>query len=358
MFSFFKKNKGPFNAKIMPLGKTISVKGGSSENLLKVALENGVNWPYNCRVGSCGSCKCKLVSGNIKPLNDFSYVLNGDELDQGYILACQTMLRSDIEVEVNIPNDGVELAKTRRVEGRISRVAKLTHDILDVGVELDGTFSDYLPGQYADLTIPSVIEQARSYSFSQAPTFEKPNSVSFFIRRVPNGQLTEWLHSGDRVGNRITLDGPHGSFYLRDAASSLLLMAGGSGLAPIRALMQQFIDEKRKGNVTLIFGARTRQDLYCLDEIENFSRQLNGRFKFLPVLSQENGSDGWNGATGHCPEAISNDMLDGKSGQAYLCGPPAMIDAAVARLKALGLNDSQIFFDKFLDASSMPGGRA
>lgn len=358
MFSFFKKNKGPFNATILPLGKTISVKGGSSENLLKVALENGINWPYNCRVGSCGSCKCKLVSGNIKPLNDFSYVLNGDELDQGYILACQTMLRSDIEVEVNIPNDGLELAKTRRVEGTITRVSKLTHDIVEVSVELEGDFSDYLPGQYADLTIPNVIEQARSYSFAKSPVFEKQNSVSFFIRRVPNGQLTEWLHSGDRVGSRVMVDGPHGSFYLREPAGSLLLMAGGSGLAPIRALMQQFIEEKRQDSVTLVFGARTRQDLYCLDEIEDFARRLNGRFRFLPVLSQENGSDGWQGATGHCPEVISTDILDAKSGQAYLCGPPAMIDAAVDRLKALGLPESQIYFDKFLDASSMPGGRA
>lgn len=358
MFSFFKKNKGPFNATIMPMGKTISVKGGSSENLLKAALENGVKWPYNCRVGSCGSCKCKLLSGNIKPLNDFSYVLTGEEMDQGYILACQTMLRSDIEVEVDVADDSAVLAKTRRVEGRISRVSQLTHDILDVGIELSGEFADYLPGQYADVSIPGVIDKARSYSFSNAPGYEQQNSVSFFIRRVPNGQLTEWLHSGDRVGSSITLDGPHGSFYLRDPGGSLLLMAGGSGLAPIRALLQQFVAEKRKENVTLVFGARTRQDLYCLEEIEGFARQLNGQFTFLPVLSQENGASGWEGATGHCPDAISPEMFDAAGGQAYLCGPPAMVDAAVGKLKAVGLKDSQIFYDKFLDASSMPGGRA
>lgn len=358
MFSFFKKNKGPFNATIMPLGKTISVKGGTSENLLKVALENGIQWPYNCRVGSCGSCKCKLLSGKIKPLNDFSYVLDGKKLDQGYILACQTMLRSDIEVEVDVPTDGAAVAKTRQVEGRISRVSKLTHDILDVGVELHGEFSDYLPGQYADVSVPGVIDKARSYSFSNSPSREKPNTVSFFIRRVPNGQLTEWLHSGDRVGSSIKLDGPHGSFYLRNPAGSLLLMAGGSGLAPIRALLQQFIEEKRKEDVTLIFGARTRQDLYCLNEIDDFARQLNGQFRFLPVLSQEDAAQGWGGATGHCPDAIAAEMIGAADGQAYLCGPPAMIDAAIGRLKSLGLKDLQIFYDKFLDASSMPGGRA
>jgi CDP-4-dehydro-6-deoxyglucose reductase len=358
MFGFFKKNKGPFNATISPLGKTISVKGGSSENLLKVALENGINWPYNCRVGSCGSCKCKLVSGQIKPLNDFSYVLTGEELDQGYILACQTMLRSDIEVEVPLEANGVELAKSRRIEGRISRVEKLTHDILDVGIELEAALTDYLPGQYADVTIPGVIDKARSYSFSRSPSHEKPNNVSFFIRRVPNGSLTEWLHTGDRRGDRVLLEGPHGSFYLREPSGSILLVAGGSGLAPIRALMQQFIDEGRKGKVTLIFGARTRNDLYCLDEIEEYSKQLNGQFSFLPVLSQETAADGWDGATGHCPNAIAEGMLEASDGQAYLCGPPVMVDAAVSRLKALGIGEQRIFFDKFLDASSMPSGRA
>jgi NAD(P)H-flavin reductase/ferredoxin len=358
MFGFFKKNKGPFNAKIMPLGKTISVKGESSENLLKVALENGINWPYNCRVGSCGSCKCKLLSGQIKPLNDFSYVLNGDELDQGYILACQTMLRSDIEVEVPIEPNGAQLAKARRLEGRISRVETLTHDILDVGVELDGELTDYLPGQYADVMVPGLVDKARSYSFSNSPSREKPNNVSFFIRRVPNGRLTEWLHTGDRVGDRVVLEGPHGSFYLRDRAGSILLVAGGSGLAPIRALLQQIVEEGRKEKVTLIFGARTRNDLYCLNEIEDFSKKLNGQFHFLPVLSQESAENGWGGATGHCPDAIAAGMLEPTHGQAYLCGPPIMVDAAVGRLKTMGINESQIFFDKFLDASSMPGGRA
>jgi CDP-4-dehydro-6-deoxyglucose reductase len=358
MFGFFKKNKGPFTANIKPLGKSITVKGETSENLLKVALENGIKWPHNCRVGSCGQCRCKLLSGKIKPLNDFSYVLSGEEMDQGYILACQTMLRGDIEVEVNIESGGPDLPKAKRLEGKIVRVSSLTHDILDVGIELEGEFKDYLPGQYADITVPGVIDKARSYSFSNAPSQEKPNSASFFIRRVPKGTLTEWLHADNRVGSRVVLDGPHGSFYLRERAGPMVLIAGGSGLAPIRALLQQIVEEDRKEDVTLIFGARTRKDLYCLDEIEALSRRLKGKFAFLPVLSMENSSDGWEGLTGHCPDAITPDMLDPSSSQAYMCGPPLMIDAAIERLKAAGLSESRIFFDKFLDASSMPGGRA
>ena len=199
MFGFLKKNKGPFTAKIIPLGKSITVMGESSQNLLKVALENGINWPHNCRVGSCGTCRCKLLSGQIKPLNDFSYVLTGEELDQGYILACQTMLRSDIEVEVALDGAQVSLAKSRKLLGKIARVSVLTHDILEVGIELDGELNDYLPGQYAEITVPGVIDKPRTYSFSRSPTHEKPNEVSFFIRRVPNGEFTEWLNGENRV---------------------------------------------------------------------------------------------------------------------------------------------------------------
>jgi NAD(P)H-flavin reductase/ferredoxin len=359
MFGFLKKNKGPFTAKIEPLGKSITIMGESSQNLLKVALENGIPWPHNCRVGSCGTCRCKLKSGQIKELNDFSYVLSGEELDQGYILACQTMVKSDIEVEVKLDDSAVELAKSRELQGKIIRMEKLTHDILDVGIKLEGELNDYLPGQYAEVMVPGVVDQVRSYSFSNAPSKEKPDQISFFIRHVPGGTLTDWLHSGERVGSDVTVNGPHGTFYLREAEGPLLMVAGGSGLAPIRALLQQIVEEGRENDITLIFGARTQDDLYCLDELEALGQKAKGNFTLLPVLSMEKDGSGWDGAVGHCPEAISDEMFDASTSHVYMCGPPVMIDAAVDRLKKMGFDDeSKIFFDKFLDASTMPGGRA
>lgn len=359
MFGLFSKNKGPFTATLRPSGRQITLNGGTSENLLKAALENGLGWAYNCRVGSCGTCKCKLLGGKIKPLNDFSYVLTKEEMDAGYILACQTMLKSDVEIEIELEEaaNGAKVVKARHVMGTISRVSPLTHDILDVGIELESEFNDYLPGQYADILIPGIADEPRSYSFAMSPAKEKPNEVSFFIRRVPNGKLTEWLHTGDHIGQRVEVDGPHGSFYLRKGAGPIVMVAGGSGLAPIRALLHQIVEEKLDNDVTLIFGARTRQDLYCLDEIDAISRATKGQFNFLPVLSAEGPDDGWTGAVGMCPDAITPVMLDAKESSAYLCGPPLMVDAACARLKAAGLGEGQIFFDKFLDASTMPNGR-
>jgi CDP-4-dehydro-6-deoxyglucose reductase len=117
-------------------------------------------------------------------------------------------------------------------------------------------------------------------------------------------------------------------------------------------------EEGRENDVTLVFGARTQQDLYCLDEIARLAEKAKGKFKFLPVLSSEKRENGWDGAIGNCPDAITPEMLDLATSQAYLCGPPVMVDAAIARLKSIGLDESRIFFDKFLDASTMPGGRA
>lgn len=359
MFGFWNRSKGPFTATILPSGKTLVVKGGSSENLLKNALDSGLRWPHSCRVGSCGTCRCKLVSGAIKPLNDFSYVLSGEELDAGYILACQTALKSDITVEIALEADGAgpSLARDRTISGRIAGVETLTHDILKVQVELDGEFTDYLPGQYADVMLPGVIESARSYSFANSPGNEKGNTATFFIRRVPNGELTEWLFAGRRVGDPITLNGPRGSFYLRKAEDSILLIAGGSGLAPIRALLQQIVEEGIREDVTLLFGARTQRDLYCHDDIAGLKRRAKGKFRYIPVLSSEPDESDWIGERGLCADKVSADMFGQKS-HAYVCGPPGLVDAAVTRLTALGLGEERIYFDKFLDASTMPGHRS
>ena len=361
MFGLFKK-KGPFTATIKPAGESITVESKSSENLLKAALDSGLQWPHNCRVGSCGTCRCKLISGDIKPLNDYGYVLTEDEMDEGYILACQTMVKSDVEVEVALGDasaetEGIVFAKPREISGKIIQVSALTHDIVEVGVELEGEFSDYLPGQYADVTVPGAIKQPRSYSFSRSPGNEKPNHVSFIIRRVPDGEFTEWLYAEDRVGHPIELDGPHGSFFLRKTDGPLVFVAGGSGLSSIRALCQQYVEEGLKNDCTLIFGARTQKDLYCLDDIAAIAAKAKGNVNFVPCLSEEEDKDSWTGATGNCPDVITKTMLDKKSSHAYLCGPPVMVDVAMERLKKLGLHENRIFFDKFLDASTMPAAR-
>ncbi len=355
MFSFF-SSKGPFKATVKAADKSFSVEKG--DNLLKAALDNSLAWPHNCRVGSCGECRCRLVSGKIKPLSDFSYVLNSEEMDSGMILACQTSLRSDVEIEVDMDSPAQPISKPETVDGSIIATQSLTHDILEVTIKIDQDFPNYLAGQYAEIVIPGLIEKPRSYSFAKAPEKEQKNHITFYIRHVPEGEFTTWLHSENREGQKVSVTGPYGSFWLREAPSQILCVAGGSGMAPIKALLEQMIGQGMNQPVTYLFGARTQKDLYCLQEMEQIQAASNGQFNFVPVLSQEPEDSDWKGLRGRCVDIIPEqyDSLTGT--HAYLCGPPAMIDSAIEIMNKNGLSSDNIFYDKFLDASSMEGGRA
>ncbi len=330
------------------------------DTLLKAALNQGLAWPHNCRVGSCGTCRCRLVSGKIKPLNDFSYVLTKEEMDDGMILACQSSLRSDVEIEVTLDQPATALSMPKTIGGEIVGARLLTHDIKEISIRLDEALPDYLAGQYAELSVPGLIEKPRSYSFAAAPGNEKPGHVSFHIRLVPNGEMTSWLHAADQTGKRVTVTGPFGSFWLREPDSTvpMVCIAGGSGMAPIKALLEQVSSDGFKREVTYVFGARTQKDLYCLDEMKAITECANGRFNFVPVLSLEPEDSDWTGLRGYCTDVLSPEKIDLPNSHAYLCGPPAMIDSAIEYLSRSGVKSANIFYDKFLDASSMPGGRA
>lgn len=352
MFGLFSPKKD-HSAQINANATRLEVAAG--DNLLNAALGSGLSWPHNCRVGSCGTCRCKLVEGKIKPLNDFSYVLDEEQLDDGYILACQTQLRSDVTIEIDLNDTDKQLTQAETVEGEISGVTALTHDIVEITVSLNQPFPGYLAGQYAELSLDG-IDDARSYSFAKAPALEDDNRLSFFVRHVPNGEMSTLLHDGSRMGCPVTVSGPHGTFYLRESTAPAICVAGGSGLAPIKALLEQYAVDGFNRQIIFLFGARTRNDLYCLDEIEGIAAK-NKQFSFIPVLSEEDKNSDWSGERGMVTEFIGNQGLDLASSEAYLCGPPPMIDSAIDVLKTHGMNDKQIYFDKFLDASHLPDGK-
>jgi len=353
VFGLFSR-KGPFRATIASCGQSVEVQAG--ENLLKAALGAGLAWPYDCRVGSCGTCRCRLVEGKIKALNDFSYVLDDEELDRGMILACQTSLRSDVVVEVQLDAVLARTAPAKAVGGAIASAQPLTHDIMEIRVRLDEPLPAYAAGQYAEILV-SGIDKPRAYSFARAPDLEEADHATFHVRHVPGGAMSGWLHTRDRTGERVTLAGPYGSFCLRNQAGPMLCIAGGSGMAPIKALLEQLAGSGFGRQVTYLYGARARRDLYCLDEMNRIKARCNGHFRFIPVLSNEPQDTEWTGARGMVTEHIGRLGLDLAACQAYLCGPPPMIDAAVEVLTSSGVRDGNIHFDKFLDASTLPGGR-
>ena len=338
-------------------GSEISFEAAQDETILTAALERGVAFPHNCRVGGCASCKCKLVEGQVKQLTDSSYILSGEELEQGYVLACQSVPKSErVVIEVDeLPEQNL-VREVFKSGATIASLEQLTHDIIELTLTLDGPIA-YTAGQYAELSVPGVIDEPRSYSFASEPVSESGmvREVSFHVRLMPGGLFTTWLHEEAKVGDRLSLKGPFGDFWLRPAGAPILAIAGGSGLAPIKALLEQARTDDVARDVLFLFGARTQQDLYMVEELAQLARSWRARMDFVPVLSHEPEGSDWEGLRGMVTDHVR--ALTGArlaEHHAYMCGPPAMIDAASEILVNAAVREGNIHFDKFLDRSHLP----
>lgn len=334
MFSWFDKPKR-HTARIND--RTVIVEPG--ETLLKAALRQGIDYPHHCGSGGCGTCKCRLVDGKVKQLTDSSYVLSAADLARGYILACQSLARSDLSVAADLSSTTAFERRTGRVTGQ----SRVTRDITRLTVQLDAPFA-YRGGQSAELGAAALPEVRRSYSFATAP--DGRGQVVFFVRRVPGGKLSSLVHDQDLAGQAVVLEGPAGDFWLRPSEAPLLLVAGGSGLAPILALLDEAASQGCRRSTTLLFGARTEGDLYALEEIEQVRRRWGGSFRFVPVLSEGTRGDGWGGERGLVTDLVPS--LVEPEAACYLCGPPGMLDAALRRLEAAGVDRERIFMDRFV----------
>ena len=322
------------------------------ETVLNGALRHKLDFPYSCKVGGCAACKCQLVSGKVKELTDKSYLLSKEEIQQNFILGCQSIPVSDVVIQLPVN----PLAQ-QRTQGTVVKQVVLTHDITEVFIELDSAVQ-YRPGQYASVQAAGTDIPARCYSFVHACTAGGRRDISFFIRAVPNGRMSHWLMSPAALHKKVNLHASLGDFYLRnslrDSQRDLLCVAGGSGLAPLIALLEGALDNTNetnaaKRNVFLLMGARSQRDLYYLDAIQSLQQKWRGRFEFIPVLSEEPAGSNWTGQRGWVTDAITPDISGNAEG--YLCGPPPMIDAAITCMTALGIAREHIYFDKFSDQS-------
>lgn len=341
--------------RVEPFGADLVVPGNQS--ILETALAAGLPFPHGCKVGTCTSCKSRLVSGRVTPIRDFSYVLSGEDLRAGYILACQAKVRKgehcvlEVEAGPTAPNHPL-----RTVTARLAAWRPLTHDILEVELVADAPLA-FTAGQYAELR-PEGFDRGRSFSFAHRPRADD-HSLRFFVRRVAGGAFTQWLFETAQAGQTIELRGPLGSFYLREAAAPLLCVAGGSGLAPLLAILEQALEAGTKRAVTLLFGARTQRDLYALEAIAELQQRWPAAFAFHPVLSEEPPDSTWHGLRGLVTEHLHTECVPELAAcHAYLCGPPAMIDAALARLSQAGIPHAHLHYDKFLDARDLLGDAA
>ena len=333
-----------------PVGVEMDVEEG--EWVLDAAFRQGIAVPHGCREGQCSSCKCLLVEGDLEVEDYSTFALADYERDSGHILLCRSYAYSDVTIELlNYDEDLMRRAiAVKTIGGVLSAVTKLTHDMRLLEVQIDKPLK-FWAGQFVELGVPSA---GVTRSYSMASTLSTPTTLQFIIRKYPDGAFSSLIDTQLSPGTALTVKGPFGSCFRREGrAGPMVLVGGGSGMSPLWSILQDHIQSGEQRPIRFFYGARTRQDLFYLEQFAAVAKQLND-FQFIPVLSQAAAGDDWSGETGFVHQALERILgqqaLPGEI-DAYTCGPPPMIDAVLPVLQRLGLAPEHIHVDRFTPAS-------
>lgn len=323
--------------------KKLNVRGGSS--LLSTLGSEQIFIPSACGGrGSCGLCKVKVLSGIDQYLPTELPWMTEEEIERNIRLSCQVKVKNDFDIE--IPE---ELFNVKQFQCLVESMRDLTYDIKEVTLKLkEPSEITFTPGQFIQLQIPEYELTSepvyRAYSISSTPGDN--NRVELEIRYVPEGIATTFVHRYLQEGDEVVLNGPYGEFYLRNTDRDILFIAGGSGMAPIKAILYDMVDKGIDRNIYYFFGARSKNDLFLVDEMRELEKKLPN-FTFVPALSAPEPEDNWEGETGLITDVLDRNIDSGENKEAYLCGSPGMIDAAVNVLRTKGIPEELIYYDKF-----------
>ncbi|MFA9460495.1 CDP-6-deoxy-delta-3,4-glucoseen reductase [Thiohalorhabdus methylotrophus] len=330
-----------YTVKLEPSGKQFEVEPGQS--ILDAAMHHGVNLPYGCRNGACGDCKGKLVSGQVDYGQYKPTAMSEEERAQGSALFCQAQPQSDLVIEA-YEIDDARKAEVRRLPCRVHEARKLTHDIMEVSLKLPSAERlQYLAGQYIEV----ILKDGRRRAFSIANTPLHDELLTVHIRYVPGGEFTEHVFEHLKPKEIWNFEGPLGDFYLRDSDRPAILVAGGTGLGPIKAILETAFEEGVERDFHLFFGVRAQRDLYLTELLDQW-QQEHANFRWTPALSDPTEEDThWTGDTGYIHDVLPRYYGDLSGHEGYLAGPPPMVDAASETLKQLGVDKDRLFSDAF-----------
>lgn len=311
-----------------------------TETVADAAYRQSINVPIDCRDGACGACKSSCESGSFKLGEYIEDALSQSEADQGFVLTCQMYPKSDCVVRIPASSDVCKI-KQSNISATISEVRQLSESTISLTLSGEALHKlAFLPGQYANLNVPGTT-QHRAYSFSSMP---KDGSVSFLIRNVPGGLMSGFLREQAKVGETMSMAGPLGSFYLREINRPILMLAGGTGLAPFLAMLDKIVANGGSAQpIHLIYGVNNDSDLVELDKLAAFAKTLPNFSYALVVVSPDSAQP----KKGYVTQHIEPAQLNDGDVDIYLCGPPPMVEAVAQNLRERAIQPASFHYEKF-----------
>lgn len=323
-------------------GVTRFISVAQDETLSDAAYRQKINIPLDCRDGACGTCRafCESGSYDMPEENYIEDALTPEEAEQGYILACQCKPTSDAVFKIAASSD-VCKTEIHQFQGTLSRVENLSDSTITFDIQLDEGQPDinFLAGQYVNVGIPGTTE-TRSYSFSSKPG---NRLTGFVVRNVPNGKMSEFLSKNVKAGDKMTFTGPFGSFYLRDVTRPVLMLAGGTGIAPFMSMLQVLEEKQSEQPIRLVFGVTNDFDLVAIEKL-NELQEKHAWFEYRTVVAH---ADSQHERKGYVTSHIENDWLNQGDVDIYLCGPVPMVEAVRGWLDTEGIKPKNFLFEKF-----------
>ena len=321
-------------------GRVAKFSADEDDTIYLAALKNRVRILTDCLEGACATCKGLCTSGEYR-LEEYSdEALSEAERDRREVLTCRMHVLSDCVIEYPYASRVALKTEPDSRAGRVAAVETVASAVAKLVIDTDSPMS-FIPGQYVHLSVPGT-DQKRSYSFANPVD----GRATFYVKVLKQGAMSDYISGRAALGDEIAMTGPFGRFYLRPASRPIVMVAGGTGLAPMLGMLDTLAAGERGSHpIRLLYGANARQEMFALDRLRRYRQAgLDLETEFCVVEP----SDGWNGETGHVTGLLRPEILNSGDCEVYLCGPPPMIEAAEAALYGFGVASSRIHAEKFV----------
>ncbi len=334
-----------FNVTVQPSGRSFTVN--PDQTILSAGIAQGIGMPYGCKDGACGSCKCKKLGGTVVHGPHQSKALSAEEEANGFVLTCCGVPHSDVVLESRQVTEAGAMP-IKKMPSRVTLMEKKSPDVMLIKLQLPANdVMQFHAGQYVEFLLRDGAR--RSYSMANAPhtLVAGAPTVELHIRHTPGGKFTDHVFGAMKEKEILRIEGPFGSFYLRDSDKPMVLLASGTGFAPIKALIEHMQFKNITRPATLYWGGRRPEDLYMHDWVMDKLAEMP-HLKYVPVISNATPEDAWTGRTGFVHRAVIEDFADLGGYQVYACGAPIVVDSALADFTAqCSLPADEFYADSF-----------